>query len=208
MTSSSTRLPGLLFLLAGCGGDASGGDAGPRPIDAGGGIDSGIDADTADGGGGLPDGNTIDATIDGGAFPCTRWQQVDNGGESADGSVRFALVRFFCVEAPQGWAFAGGCPVTAERFELTFGGSTYVADRPEQLAYEMSHHHGNDAVTATLPDRRLHWRIAWDIGGDTGFHHYVRAVDLDGTELLPETEILPTSCSAGPPLCAYGSCPD
>src|SRR5687768_4667570 len=117
--STRSMWSGLLLVVAGCGDDGGGDDAGPGPIDSGG-MDSG------------EDGGAIDA----GEFPCVRWQPVEYGGESDDGSVRLALVRQFCVEAPPGWAFAGGCPVAATRFELAFGGSTYLADRAEQFAYE------------------------------------------------------------------------
>ena len=143
--------------------------------DGGGAPDAGADAGTDAGG--------TDAGDDGGAGTCepAEWLFRMHGGRTDDGSVAFLLR--FC----QANACGGGCERYPIDFSLTFDGATWNATRP-QIEYTVTHHNWYDSLVATLPDRRLRWRVDTDVM-TFGWHHYVSAESLAGDVLLPETEV-------------------
>jgi hypothetical protein len=140
-------------------------------------------------------------TIPDTGVPCVRWTSHESSGQSTDGTVRFRLTRSFCAELPPGWAFSAGCPVYADRFELTYGGTTRVVADPSQIAYTASHHHGLDAIEASTAEERMRWRIHYDAVGDGQYHHFVSSTSVGGATLLAETEMVPGTCDAGPAHC-------
>ena len=193
--------------LLGCGGMGSLDDAGP--VDAGSSDAGSIDAGSMDAG--SMDAGSIDAgSLDAGSLDAG--SALDGGGQRDAGSARdagppvipacranfsperttgrnssgvsFELHR--CIGGP---ICAGGCPAYAVYFALTHGGATYAALEPD-IAYTATHHNWTDHLVATLPDRRTYWRIEFDFGGTGVVHrHYVRSEALDGTPILPETEL-------------------
>jgi hypothetical protein len=152
----------LLLIVAGCGDDGSAADAG---------TDAGVDG-------------AVDAGSDaGGPMTCepAEWLFRSHAGQTDDGSVAFSLR--FC----QANACGGGCERYPIDFSLTFDGATWTAIRP-QIEYTVTHHNWYDSLVATLPDRRLRWRVDTDVM-TWGWRHYVSAETLAGDVLLAETEV-------------------
>jgi hypothetical protein len=87
---------------------------------------------------------------------------------------------------------AGGCDTYPIYFSLTHDGMTDVADARGAFMYMQTHHNWMDSLVATLPDRRLRWRVEFD-GGCT-LTHFVSAETLDGTPILADTAVGTTSC--------------
>ncbi len=101
---------------------------------------------------------------------------------SADGGVSMTLVRRWGAQGVGQSAIYA--PVS---FALTFGGRTYLADAWDAFDYTNTHHNWNDALTATIGDVRLSWKVEYDLehGG------LVHTVSASGGATLPETVVSP-----------------
>jgi len=97
-----------------------------------------------------------------------------------DGTVAFELYR--CM--PQ--ICGGGCPVSQPQLVLRANGHVDVAT-PDTIEYTKTHHNWADALVATLPDRRLRWRVEFDFSEGMVERHFVSSETLDGTPILAET---------------------
>src|SRR5262245_46516572 len=195
---------GLLFMLAAaCGDDSAGVDAAPADgggtdgarldaatdaagMDAGGTDAAGRDAAGDDDAGAGDAGEGLDSAVpDDAAGLCETFYRFSHDtGATTDGTVSFDLRR--CIRLCP----AGGCEAYAFYYALRHDGATHIADRREQIEYTVTHHNWQDSAVATLADRRIRWRIDYDLG--TGaMVYYVSSERLDGTPLLPETLIAP-----------------
>lgn len=77
-------------------------------------------------------------------------------------------------------------------FSLTFNNKTYTAAAWDALSYTNTHHNWQDSLSATTPDgHKIFWRYDFPVLDQREPSHLVRAESPDGTEILPETRLLP-----------------
>jgi hypothetical protein len=73
------------------------------------------------------------------------------------------------------------------RFELTFDGTTHIADSMDLLDYNWVHHNDADSLDANDGTLNLFWRLGYH--ATLGWVDLVRAETTSGVEVLPETEL-------------------
>jgi hypothetical protein len=77
-------------------------------------------------------------------------------------------------------------------FELRWGDRVDRVVAWDAIDYTNTHHNWYDSLVATTHDGlQLHWKVNFDLFGDTGLTHFVWVTDDDGTTLLPETTVHP-----------------
>lgn len=102
--------------------------------------------------------------------------------EGASGDVWFRLER--CMPMICG----GGCPVSSPQLVITHAGRTDVATS-DLIVYTKTHHNWLDSLVATLPDRKLLWRVEFDFEDGLVERHILAIEALDGSPILLETTI-------------------
>jgi hypothetical protein len=119
-----------------------------------------------------------------GVFPCPSHQSLFRlTGEDPSG-ITFRLDR--CMDRVR-----GGTPEARPLFlSIADGVESYVADRPEQMIYVVTHHNWDDELTATVGRAVLRWEREYHPPEGPESPYLTQTVGVrseDGEELVAET---------------------